>query len=110
MSRHALAGVLCSLVILAGPGSLVRTGCGGPVGPLGRSHPGSGAGARRRCRSLRTADKWEGAIGIPTQGLKAFPLAEILVKNSSVSFAMKGVPGEPRFRGTLSPDAKSLSG
>ena len=55
-------------------------------------------------------DKWEGAIGIPTQGLKAFPLAEIVVKDSGVSFAMKGVPGEPRFRGTLSPDAKSLSG
>ena len=60
--------------------------------------------------SSGAGDKWEGAIGIPTQGLKAFPLADIVVKDSGVSFAMKGVPGEPRFHGTLSPDAKALSG
>ena len=58
----------------------------------------------------KTADKWEGTISIPAQSLKAFPLSAIAVKADSVSFAMKGVPGDPVFNGTLSKDSKTLSG
>jgi hypothetical protein len=57
-----------------------------------------------------SGDKWEGTITIPAQGLKAFPLSGITVKGDSVSFAMKGVPGDPQFKGTLSKDAKGLAG
>jgi hypothetical protein len=55
-------------------------------------------------------EKWEGTIAIPAQGLKGFPLSAITVQGDSVSFEMHGVPGDPHFNGTLSKDAKSLSG
>ena len=53
---------------------------------------------------------WVGTISIPAQNLKAFPLSDITVTGNAVAFAMKGVPGEPRFAGTLSADGKSISG
>jgi hypothetical protein len=53
---------------------------------------------------------WEGTITIPAQGLKGFPLSGIAVKGETVSFAMKNVPGEPQFTGTLSKDGKAISG
>lgn len=53
---------------------------------------------------------WMGTISIPAQNLKGFPLSEITVAAAAVGFAMKGVPGEPRFKGTLSPDGKQLGG
>jgi hypothetical protein len=54
--------------------------------------------------------KWDGTISIPAQGMKAFPLSTITVQGETVSFALKGIPGDPQFKGTLSKDAKSLSG
>ena len=54
--------------------------------------------------------KWEGAIAIPTQNVKALPLADITVKGSAVGFAMRGVPGDPQFAGTVSKDGKSIAG
>lgn len=56
------------------------------------------------------ADKWEGTITIPAQNLTGFPLSAITVQGETVTFAMQGVPGDPRFKGTLSKDGKSLSG
>jgi hypothetical protein len=56
------------------------------------------------------ADKWEGTITIPAQGLKGFPLSGIVVKDNSVSFAMKSVPGDPVFTATLSADGKTMTG
>jgi hypothetical protein len=55
-------------------------------------------------------EKWEGTIGIPAQSLKGFPLSAISVKGDAVGFAMTGVPGSPQFNGTVSKDAKSMSG
>ncbi len=55
-------------------------------------------------------EKWEGTITIPVQGLKSFPLAAVTVQGDAVSFAMKGVPGDPTFKGTLSKDAVALAG
>jgi hypothetical protein len=56
------------------------------------------------------AGDWEGAISIPAQGLKGFPLTTVAVKGNTVTFAMKGVPGDPVFTATLSADGKTLSG
>ncbi len=56
------------------------------------------------------AGKWDGTISIPAQNVKGFPLAEVVVKDSGISFAMKGVPGDPRFTGTISKDGRALSG
>ena len=55
-------------------------------------------------------DTWDGRITIPAQKLKAFPLSSIAVQGGTVTFAMKGIPGDPRFKGTLSNDSKTLSG
>jgi uncharacterized protein len=53
---------------------------------------------------------WVGTISIPAQNLKAFPLSDITVAGNAVGFAMKGVPGDPRFAGTLASDGKSIAG
>jgi hypothetical protein len=58
----------------------------------------------------KEAQPWVGTIAIPAQNLKAFPLSDISVTGNAVAFAMKGVPGDPRFAGTLSADGKSISG
>jgi hypothetical protein len=58
----------------------------------------------------QSGDKWEGTISIPAQKLKGIPLSAITVQGDKVSFAMKGVPGEPQFKGVVSKDAKTLSG
>jgi hypothetical protein len=53
--------------------------------------------------------EWIGSIDIPPQGLKGFPLSDIAVKGTAVTFAMK-VPGDPKFDGKLSSDGKAISG
>jgi uncharacterized protein len=55
-------------------------------------------------------EKWDGTITIPAQNLKGFPLSDISVQGDTVRFAMKGVPGEPQFKGAVSKDAHTLSG
>ena len=57
-----------------------------------------------------SGDKWKGTINVPVQGLKGFPLSAISVQDDAVTFAMKGVPGDPLFKGAVSKDAKTLSG
>jgi hypothetical protein len=54
--------------------------------------------------------KWTGAITVPAQKLNAFPLGDITVQGTSVRFVMKGLPGEPVFRGTLSQNGQSITG
>jgi len=57
------------------------------------------------------ADKtWDAHITIPAQNVKAMPLGDVVVKDKAVSFAMKGVPGDPQFKGTLSADGTSIAG
>ena len=53
---------------------------------------------------------WVGAMSIPQQNMTAFPLSDIAVKENAASFALKGLPGDPAFKGTVSADGKSLSG
>ena len=57
-----------------------------------------------------SGEKWEGTITIPAQNLKGFPLADINVQAETVRFSMKGVPGDPQFKGVVSKDAQTLSG
>jgi hypothetical protein len=58
----------------------------------------------------KTSDTWEGTIAIPAQGLKGFPLSSISASGDSVTFALKGIPGDPTFKGTISKDSKMLTG
>jgi hypothetical protein len=58
----------------------------------------------------RQGDLWRGTISIPVQGSKGVPLSDLVVKNPSVEFAIKGAPGDPRFKGELSQDGKTIAG
>jgi hypothetical protein len=56
------------------------------------------------------ADGWRGTISIPAQGQKGIPLADLIVKNTNVEFAIKSGMGNPRFKGELSADGKTIAG
>jgi hypothetical protein len=58
----------------------------------------------------RAADKWEGAASFPEMNARGLVLTAIAVQGRSVTFAIKGAPGDPTFKGTLSEDAKTLGG
>ena len=58
----------------------------------------------------RQGDGWRGTISIPSQGTKGIPVADLVVKNTSVEFAIKGAPGDPRFKGEIAQDGKTLAG
>ena len=60
--------------------------------------------------TLQPAGSWRGTIDIPAQALREFALSSVTVDKSAVSFAMAGIPGEPSFQGTLSPDANTIAG
>jgi hypothetical protein len=51
-----------------------------------------------------------GTLATPAQNLKGLALANFAVKGRSVSFQVKGSPGERVFDGALSADGRSLSG
>jgi hypothetical protein len=55
------------------------------------------------------ADAWRGTFSVPAQGQKGVPLSDLTVKNTSVEFAIKA-PGDPRFKGELSADGKTITG
>jgi len=54
--------------------------------------------------------EWVGTIDIPAQNTKGLPLSDVAVKETSVTFAMKGPPGDPKFNGKLFRDGKAISG
>ena len=56
------------------------------------------------------ADAWRGTISVPAQGQKGLPLSDLVVKSTSVEFAIKGGQGDPRFKGDLSADGKTITG
>jgi len=60
---------------------------------------------------FRAADSgWEGDISIPAQGAKDLPLANIVLKDSQVSFDLPAVPGKPTFKGTIAEGGQRISG
>ena len=56
------------------------------------------------------ANGWRGTLSVPAQGQKGVPLSDVTVKNTSVEFAIKGGMGDPRFKGELSADGKTITG
>ncbi len=53
---------------------------------------------------------WSGAVSIPQQGASNLSAGGIAVDGASVSFALSGIPGEPKFSGTLSEDGDHIEG
>ena len=57
-----------------------------------------------------TAGAWSGTIDIPVQALRGFKLGQVTVENRAISFLMPGIPGDPRFEGSLGSDRKTITG
>lgn len=53
---------------------------------------------------------WSGSIDILVQGLRGFRLADVKVEGEAVSFAMPGIPGDPKFAGKLAADGRTIGG
>lgn len=51
-----------------------------------------------------------GTISIPLQNAKNLPLTNLHASALEVGFEIAGVPGTPTFKGTLTPDGRTISG
>ena len=58
----------------------------------------------------RPADVWQGQITIPAQHIKGLPLTGVAADAGAVTFGMKSIPGDPRFKGTVGKDSKTMTG
>jgi CubicO group peptidase (beta-lactamase class C family) len=59
---------------------------------------------------VKGGDAWSGDISIPEQGAKDLPLKDVKLDGIEITFALPGVPGNARFKGTISGDKTSISG
>ncbi len=57
-----------------------------------------------------TKGKHSGSIDIPAQGLRGFKLSNIKIEGKQVHFEMEGIPGDPRFEGTLADSGNTITG
>ena len=113
MTKHEILDVMLMLAATIGLAS-APIAAQGPAGPAGHWEGTIQVPGQELAISVdlapNTDAKWEGAIAIPAQNVKALPLSDITVKGSAVGFAMKGVPGDPQFAGTVSKDGTSIAG
>ena len=103
----------CAIAFLLAAGSLLGATNRGPVAPAGHwegaiTLPGTELAIRVDLE--KPAAVWTGSIDIPVQGLRGFKLGDVAVKDAAVSFTMPGIPGDPKFAGTLATDGKTISG
>ena len=60
---------------------------------------------------LRLKDgAWQGALTIPAQGVKDLSLTGVGVAGGKLRFALPGIPGDPRFEGTIAADGQTVTG
>lgn len=110
--RRIVTGGLAAIVLLMGSGRLA----GAQSTPAGSGHwEGAITVQGKDLRiaidlAARTVDKWEGAASFPDMNATGLVLTAIAVKGEAVTFVVKGVPGDPTFKGTLSKDSKTLAG
>jgi len=70
----------------------------------------AGPGLEMEINLARKGAEWYGTISVPQQGTKGLPLSEVTVKSQTVTFAIKGAAGDPRFSGAMSDDGKTIIG
>jgi hypothetical protein len=101
--------LLCLVWLFLASTAHARQGAAPPAGQWIGTLP-VGPGLEMEINLARKGTEWYGAISIPQQGTKGLPLAEVTSKGQTVTFAIKGAPGDPRFSGALSDDKKTISG
>lgn len=55
-------------------------------------------------------EKLAGTVDVPAQGATGLPLEGIAIEGRGIAFFIAGVPGEPRFEGTLDEAGTAMSG
>jgi hypothetical protein len=111
MKRIAIGLALITVLGTSGRAASAQT----PTGPAGTGHwegtiSVQGKDLRLEVDLVAKGAKWEGAAGFPDMNAKGLPLAPITVQGETVTFVVKGAPGDPTFKGTLSKDSKTLAG
>jgi uncharacterized protein len=107
--RHVLAAVTMLTFALCGE-AVARQSTPAPSGHwVGTLEAGASLGVEVDL-ARQDAGAWRGTFSVPAQGQKGVPLADIAVKNTSVEFAIRGGMGDPRFKGELSADGKTITG
>jgi hypothetical protein len=111
MKRVAVGLALIALLGVSGRAVSAQA----TTGPAGSGHwEGSvnvqGKDLRLEVDLVSKAGKWEGAAGFPDMNAKGLVLSPISVVGEAMTFSVKGAPGDPTFKGTLSKDAKTLAG
>lgn len=113
MTRRFLVG-LFGLAVLVGSTGLAMAQT--PAGPAGSGHWEGAVNVQGKELRLevdlvsRAGDQWEGAVAFPDMNAKEISLSAISVQGLAITFGVKGVPGDPLFKGTLSKDARTMSG
>jgi len=51
-------------------------------------------------------DTWKGAISIPPQGIRDMELIDVSITEEHIRFALPGIPGDPKFDGTLDEEGR----
>ena len=111
MNKQILVGLAWSLSVVVGAGAAARQSSASAAGHWEGTIQAPGqALAIVVDLALQQSGTWMGAITIPGQGVKGFALSPLTVEGNAVTFGMKGIPGDPLFKGTLSKDPPSISG
>ena len=110
MTRRQLLATVTVLTLGAWSDAVARQPAPAPSGHwVGTIEAGTSLGVEVDL-AKQGADAWRGTFSVPVQLQKGIPLSDITVKNTSVEFAIKGGMGEPRFKGELSSDGKTITG
>jgi hypothetical protein len=114
IERNAMVRLTAVTLLCLGLMSPVRVASGQTPNPaaghwVGSIEAGPGVAVEIDLAS-KTADVWHGTMSVPAQGARGIPLTDVSVKGNAVSFSIKGIPGDPRFTGTLAADGKSIKG
>jgi hypothetical protein len=109
--KHTIAGAVLLAAVHLGASAVAAQTAAGPAGHWEGAIQLPGQELAIAVDLFANKDQtWDGAISIPAQNVKAMPLVDVTVKGDAVGFAMQGVPGDPRFKGTLASDRKSMTG
>jgi len=110
MRKHVWLGLAWSLSVVVGVGAAAPQSSAGATGHWEGTIKTPGQELAVVVDLAQQNGTWVGAITIPTQGVKAFALSPMTVEGDAVTFGMKGIPGDPLFKGTLSNEPRSISG